>query len=215
MSKGWLEERRKDFYYRQAKREKYRSRASYKLLQLNKKYQLFSASDVVVDLGAAPGGWSQVAHEIVGDTGLVLGVDIDEIEPLDGVIFIKGDMTKDKTIEAVTSAIRDSLPAKMRNEARFVDAVISDMSPNISGNYSIDHAKSVYLSEIALGFAKRVLKPGGNFVVKIFQGDMFEEFLRAVKNEFEFAKAHSPKASRAASSEIYVIGKGLKEQAGL
>lgn len=210
MSKGWVEERRKDYYYRRAKREKYRSRASYKLMQLNKKYQLFSASDVVIDLGAAPGGWSQVAHEIVGDTGVVVSVDIEDMEPIEGVLFIKGDITKERTIDSVIAVIKESVPAAKRKEERFVDAVISDMSPNISGNYSIDHARSVYLAEVALTFAKKVLKPGGNFVVKVFQGDMFEDFLKSVKKEFEFAKAHSPKASRASSSEIYVVGKGYK-----
>lgn len=200
MSKKWLIERKKDIYYKEAKERGYRSRASYKLKQINTAYKIIKRGSTVIDLGCAPGGWSQVAKEIVCETGRVIGIDIEEIEPIDGVIFIRGDITEDKTLDKVKDLL----------EGRRVDAVISDLSPKISGNYSIDHARSIFLSERALEFAERFLKVKGNFLVKVFQGDMFREFFRKVGSEFRAIKAHSPKASRPSSSEIYIIAKGFK-----
>jgi 23S rRNA (uridine2552-2'-O)-methyltransferase len=198
MSKRWIKQRKRDGYYRKAKSEGYRSRSAYKLLQINERYKIISKKDTVVDLGAAPGGWSQVASEIAGSEGLVVGVDIQRIEPISGVTFIRGDMTKPETINKILSIV---------NQA---DVVISDMSPNITGNYSMDHARSIDLAERALEFSKSPLNPGGNVLIKVFMGDLYEDYLDKLLSSFEFMKAHSPKASRKQSSEIYVIGKGFR-----
>ncbi|MEE9150826.1 MAG: RlmE family RNA methyltransferase [Thermoplasmata archaeon] len=200
MSKRWVVERKRDGYYRQAKKAGYRSRSAYKLRQINDRYKVISPRDRVLDLGAAPGGWLQVAKEIVGKKGVVVGVDIQSIEPIEGVTFLKGDVTSSETLK------------KLRLIVTKVDVVISDMSPNITGNYSMDHAKSIDLAEKALGVAKNLLKEDGNFVVKVFQGDLFEDYLRKVTTKFRFTKAHAPKASRKTSSEIYLIGKGFKRR---
>jgi 23S rRNA (uridine2552-2'-O)-methyltransferase len=200
MSKRWIKERKQDGYYRKAKKAGYRSRSAYKLKQINDRYKVISARDKVIDLGAAPGGWLQVAKEIVGPKGVVVGVDIQNIDPIEGVTFLRGDVTDPETFENLQSI------------ATKVDAVISDMSPNITGNYSMDHAKSIYLAEKALEIAKNLLKERGNFVVKVFQGDLFDDYLDEVTFIFRFTKVHAPKASRKSSSEIYVIGKGFKGQ---
>jgi 23S rRNA (uridine2552-2'-O)-methyltransferase len=200
MSKRWIKERKQDGYYRKAKKAGYRSRSAYKLKQINDRYKVISARDKVIDLGAAPGGWLQVAKEIVGPKGVVVGVDIQNIDPIEGVTFLRGDVTDPETLENLQSI------------ATKVDAVISDMSPNITGNYSMDHAKSIYLAEKALEIAKNLLKERGNFVVKVFQGDLFDDYLDEVTFIFRFTKVHAPKASRKSSSEIYVIGKGFKGQ---
>jgi 23S rRNA (uridine2552-2'-O)-methyltransferase len=195
MSKRWIKERKHDGYYKQAKKAGYRSRSAYKLKQMNDRYQIISPRDTVVDLGAAPGGWLQVAKEIVGPKGTVVGVDIQQIEPIDGVDFVKGDMTKPETLNKLCLIVAKA------------DVVISDMSPNITGNYSMDHARSIDLAEKALEAATKLLKEHGNFLVKVFQGDLYEGYLDKIKSHFRFTKAHSPKASRKSSSELYVIGK--------
>jgi 23S rRNA (uridine2552-2'-O)-methyltransferase len=197
MSKRWVHERKGDGYYKQAKKSGYRSRSAFKLKQINDRYSVISKGDCVIDLGCAPGGWLQVAIDIVGSEGIVVGVDIQEIEALEGIIFIRGNITNPKTIERIISVMAQA------------DVVISDMSPNISGHYSMDHARSVDLAEKALEVAKKTLKPRGNFVVKVFEGDLFRDYFDKVKSSFEFTKAHSPKASRKQSSEIYVIAKGF------
>ena len=197
MSKRWVVERKRDGYYRQAKKAGYRSRSAYKLRQINDRYKVISPRDRVVDLGAAPGGWLQVAKEIVGKKGVVVGVDIQKIEPLKGVTFLKGDVTNPDTIEKLFSIVTKA------------DVVISDMSPNITGHYSMDHARSVDLAKKALEIVKDLLKEGGNFIVKVFQGDLFGDYLQEVTSLFRFTKVHSPKASRKSSSEVYVIGKGF------
>lgn len=199
MSKSWLIERRHDFYYRKAKKLNYRSRASFKLHQINERFAVFRPGMSVVDLGAAPGGWLQIAKERVGPQGKVVGVDLQHIAPLEGVSTIKGDMTKQETV--------DELIALLDGKA---DVVISDMSPNISGNYSIDHARSVDLCTHALGFARQTLRPGGSLVMKIFEGDMINEFLAEVRKSFVSVRLHSPKASRSSSSEIYIVAKGFR-----
>jgi 23S rRNA (uridine2552-2'-O)-methyltransferase len=197
MSKNWISQRKHDGYYKKAKKEGYRARSSYKLDQINTRYNLIKAGDTVLDLGAAPGGWLQVALEIVGPQGKVVGVDIQGIKPIDNVIFIKGDLTKPETLQKILETVTS------------VDIVVSDMSPNITGNYSMDHARSIELAETALDAAKKLLRNGGNFVVKVFQGDLFSDFHKQVDISFGFTKAHSPKASRKQSSEIYLIGKGF------
>jgi 23S rRNA (uridine2552-2'-O)-methyltransferase len=199
MSKSWLIERRHDFYYRKAKQLNYRSRASFKLHQINERFAIFRPGMSVVDLGAAPGGWLQIAKERVGPQGKVVGVDLQHIAPLEGVSTIKGDMTKQETV--------DELMALLDGKA---DVVISDMSPNISGNYSIDQARSVDLCTHALDFARQTLRPGGSLVMKIFEGDMINEFLVGVRRSFASVRLHSPKASRSSSSEIYIVAKGFR-----
>ncbi|MFQ5800527.1 MAG: SAM-dependent methyltransferase [Candidatus Hydrothermarchaeales archaeon] len=199
MSKRWLKEKKKDYYYKKAKSEAYRSRASFKLKQLNKRFRLMKEKDAVLDLGAAPGGWMQVAGEIVGEEGIVMGVDIVEIEPFEekNLLSIKGDITKKETIENVKARCRS------------FDVVICDASPDISGVWDVDHFNSVELARHALRISKEVLKEGGNFLVKVFQGSMVNEFVGEVRREFEFTKVSKPKASRSRSAEIYVVGKGL------
>jgi 23S rRNA (uridine2552-2'-O)-methyltransferase len=182
-------------YYNKAKQMGYRSRASFKLQYINEKYHIIKKDDVVVDLGAAPGGWLQVAKEL--SEGTVIGVDLQKIEPIEGVTTIKGDMTSDR------------IQAKIFESVDEVDVVICDAAPNLSGNWALDHARSIELSEVALGVASHLLKPGGNFVVKVFQGDMFDAFLNKVRGRFSFATAYKSQASRSQSAEIYVIGKGF------
>jgi 23S rRNA (uridine2552-2'-O)-methyltransferase len=197
MSRRWLRDKKKDYYYRRAKAENYRSRAAFKLKQLNKRFKLIRKGDGVVDLGAAPGGWMQVAREIVGKNGFVLGVDIASIEPFDeeNVSRIRGDFT--------SLDVEDEI----RERAGKARVVISDASPDISGIWSIDHVRSLELASYALELSKNILKPGGNFLVKVFQGEDLEEFIREVRKYFGYVKVTKPKASRSRSSEVYIIGK--------
>ncbi|MGP8319480.1 MAG: 23S rRNA (uridine(2552)-2'-O)-methyltransferase [Methanosarcinaceae archaeon] len=186
---------RRDSYYWQAKSDGYRSRASYKLTQINKKFKIINDGDTVVDLGAAPGGWLQIAKELSG--GRVVGVDLQRIAPIDGVDIIKGDITTDITIEKIIKLVgKDG-----------ADVVICDASPNLSGNWSLDHARSIDLVYSALECAKKILKPKGHFVTKVFEGDMFKGFIDEVRNNFTYTRAYTPKASRSQSAEIYIIGK--------
>lgn len=200
MSKRWLNERKHEFYYLKAKKLNYRSRASFKLHQIDERFGVFKPGGAVADLGAAPGGWLQVAKEKVGEQGKVVGVDLQAIEPLPGIRTIRGDITEKETVEELKSLLGEK-----------ADTVISDMAPNISGSYSMDHARSVDLCAHALDFARQVLKPGGSLVMKIFEGDMMNEFLAEVRKSFSSVRLHSPKASRSSSSEIYIIAKGFRE----
>jgi len=186
---------RRDFFYRKAKVEGYRSRAAFKLKQINEKFKIIKKGDTVVDLGAAPGGWLQVAKELSG--GKVLGVDILPIDEIEGVDIIKGDIRLDTTIE------------KIRGKIEKADVVICDAAPNLSGSWSYDHARSIDLATSALECSRKILKLGGNFAVKVFQGDMFPDFLNKVREYFGKVQAFSPEASRKQSAEIYVIGKQL------
>jgi len=188
---------RRDFFYRKAKDEGYRSRAAFKLKQINEKFKIIKKGDTVVDLGAAPGGWLQVAKELSG--GIVVGVDILDIEEIEGVDVIKGDIRLDKTIEKIKEKIKSDR----------ADVVICDAAPNLSGSWSYDHARSIDLSTSALECARKILKNGGNFAVKVFQGDMFPDFLNKVRGVFGKVQAFSPEASRQQSAEIYIIGKEL------
>lgn len=201
MGRRWQLERRRDYYYRQAKLESYRSRASYKLKQLNQRYHLLRRGDVVVDLGAAPGGWMQVALEVVGGTGFVLGVDLQRIEEFPNKNAVT--MAADFTDPAVVEKIREKLP-------RPADVVISDASPSISGVWDLDQARSAELVKSALLVAERVLVPGGNFLAKVFQGALMGDLLKQVKEMFEFVKISKPQASRKGSAEVYIIGKGFR-----
>lgn len=186
---------RRDYFYRKAKEEGYRSRAAFKLKQINEKFNLIKKGDAVVDLGAAPGGWLQVAKELSG--GKVVGVDILPIEEIEGVETIRGDIRLDTTVE------------KIREKIGEADVVICDAAPTLSGSWSYDHARSIDLATSALECAKKILKPGGSFAVKVFMGDMFPEFLKKVRMYFIKVQAFSPEARRKQSAEIYVIGKRL------
>jgi 23S rRNA (uridine2552-2'-O)-methyltransferase len=199
MSKRWLGDRKKEYYYQKAKSEEYRSRASYKLKQLHKKFKLIKRGGRVLDLGAAPGGWMQVAGEIVGKNGLVLGVDLEEINSFEKghMHSIRGDITKKGAVDQI-KGICESF-----------DVVISDASPDISGVWDVDHYNSIELARRGLEISREVLVEGGNFLVKVFQGSLLKEFVEEVKREFEFSKISKPKASRQRSSEVYIIGKGL------
>lgn len=194
MGKRWLQEKRRDPYARQARREGYRSRAAYKLLELDARFHLFGPGKVVVDLGASPGGWSQVALERCPG-GRVVGIDLARVEPLEGASFLRGDFTDPATAEEL---------ARLAGQA---DVVLSDMSPNISGAYDLDHARSIHLAEQALAFAARVLRPGGAFVAKVFEGDMFNAFRASVDERFGRVFLSHPQASRKRSSEVYVVAK--------
>ena len=202
LPKAWVRERKKEYYYRKAKEEKYRSRATYKLLQVVKKYQFIKLGDVVVDLGAAPGGWIQACRKIVGDSGFVLGVDLEQIQPFDSsnVRTIVGDVTDPQTIQQ----IKEFLPHP-------ADAVVSDVSPNVSGVWELDHARQIDLARYSLQIAISILKPKGNFFAKVFEGDMLNDFVKEVKQHFAFVKLVKPKASRARSAELYVIGMRLRQ----
>lgn len=173
----------------------YRSRAAFKLKFINEKYYIIKKGDTVVDLGAAPGGWLQVAKELSG--GTVIGVDLLKIEPIEGVITIKGDMTSPETQQ------------KIFDKVEKVNVVICDAAPNLSGNWALDHARSIDLAKTALEVARKILAPGGNFLVKVFQGDLYQGFVDEVKKHFSRVYTYKSPASRAQSAEIYVIGKGF------
>lgn len=177
----------------------YRSRAAFKLLQLNKRYGLLKRGDVVVDLGAAPGGWLQVARRKVGEEGFVLGVDILPIRPLpyENVLTLVADIREEQTV----SLILQSLPRK-------ADVVLSDASPQISGVWEVDHFSSVELCRCVLRICERVLRAGGNALIKIFQGEEFDSFFSEFSKKFDFVKVSKPEASRRRSAEIYLVGKG-------
>jgi 23S rRNA (uridine2552-2'-O)-methyltransferase len=186
---------RRDYYYWLAKKKGYRSRASFKLLQMNRTFKLIREGDWVLDLGASPGGWSQVAVELGAN---VVAVDLVSMKPIDGVIFIQGDITKRETLE------------RIKEVKEVFDVVLCDASPKISGKWTIDHLLSVDLARSAFNIAKEVLKDGGNFVVKIFQGEEIQNVYNEFKLFFKFKKFHSPKASRKTSAEVYFVGKGFK-----
>jgi len=201
LPKTWVQERKRDYYYRKAKEEKYRSRAAYKLFQVVEKYHFIKKGNVVVDLGAAPGGWIQATRKIVGNKGFVLGVDLKSIKPFlePNVQTITGNITEPETLQEISKL----LPRK-------ADVVISDASPNISGIWEVDHARQIDLAQHALRIALETLKPSGNFFVKVFQGDMFNDFIEQVKQYFEVVKVIKPRASRAKSSEMFILGLHMK-----
>ncbi|MBB1488101.1 23S rRNA (uridine(2552)-2'-O)-methyltransferase RlmE [Oceanospirillum sediminis] len=199
-SAGWLKEHFDDQYVQKSRQDGYRSRASYKLVELDQKDKLFRPGMTVVDLGAAPGGWSQVAVEKVGDNGVVIASDILEMEAIPDVTFIQGDFTEDEVYEQIMSAIN----------GRPVDLVISDMAPNMSGMSAIDQPKAMYLVELALDLATRTLKKDGVFLAKVFQGEGFEEYLKQIRDNFKTVVTRKPEASRARSREVYLLAKGFK-----
>jgi len=200
LGKRRTSERKREHFYRIAKRAGYRSRAAFKLKQLDGRYGLLRRGDVVVDLGAAPGGWLQVARERVGDEGFVLGVDLQPIAklPFDNVVTLTADITDEATLEM----IRNKLPMA-------ADIMLSDASPKISGVWDVDHARSIELGRAALVIAGEVLAPGGRLLVKVFQGEVFDDFVSDVRGKFSFVKVSKPIASRKGSAEAYVIAKGF------
>ena len=198
MHERWLEERHHEYYYKLAKKMDYRSRASFKLMQIDDRFNIFRDGDRVVDLGAAPGGWLQVAKERVGDEGFVIGVDLRPIQPMPGVPTIVGDITEDATMKRLLDMFQGE-----------ADVIISDMAPNICGHYSTDHARSIDLCMYAVNVCDRILKKNGKLVMKVFYGDMFKDLTKELEKRFRVVKVHSPDASRPTSSEVYVICKGF------
>jgi 23S rRNA (uridine2552-2'-O)-methyltransferase len=199
-SKRWLHEHRSDTYVKQARHEGYRSRAVYKLEELDQRDHLLRPGISMVDLGAAPGGWSQYAQRRLGDKARIVALDVLPMDPLPGVTFIQGDFREAPVLEALEAAV---------GEAK-VDLVLSDMAPNISGVDAADQAGTVHLAELALEFARARLKPGGVFVAKLFQGEGFDEFLKELRQNFSKVSLRKPKASRPRSREIYLVARGLR-----
>ena len=202
LPKAWIQDRKRDYYYQKAKAENYRSRATYKLSQTVRTYRFIRRGNIVVDLGAAPGGWIQAARKVAGKTGFVLGVDLKPIAPFpqDYIRTIVLDFTEPTAVKQ----IMDFLPRK-------ADVVLSDASPNISGIWEVDNARQIDLASQALKVALDVLRSSGNFFVKVFEGNMLPGFVKTVKKHFEVIKIVKPKASRPKSSEMYLLAMRLKQ----
>ena len=198
--KNWMQEHVSDAYVKRARAEGMRSRAAYKLDEIAVRDRLLKPGMVVVDLGAAPGGWSQVAARRVGPRGRVIALDILEMPSLPGVTFLRGDFRDDATLVELERVLA----------GQRADLVLSDMAPNLSGIASSDQARALELAELALDFALKHMKPKGNFLVKTFQGAGFEEYLRSLRGRFSAVAVRKPEASRDRSREVYLLGKGLK-----
>ncbi len=199
-SQNWLRRHFNDHYVKEAQKAGYRSRAVFKLLEIQEKDRMLRPGQVVVDLGAAPGGWSQVAAPVVGGKGVVIAMDILPMEPLSGVTMIEGDFTEQD--------VHDQLVATLNG--RPVDLVMSDIAPNISGMRAVDQPRAMYLAELALDFAQTTLKPGGDFLTKVFQGEGFDPYLLALRKSFGKVVIRKPKASRPKSREVYILARGFK-----
>ncbi|HCI51864.1 MAG TPA: 23S rRNA (uridine(2552)-2'-O)-methyltransferase RlmE [Gallionella sp.] len=200
-SKQWMREHINDPFVQQAQKDGYRSRAAYKLIEINEKDHLIKPGMVIVDLGATPGGWCQVAGAILGESGKVIALDLLPLEPLRGVEFIQGDFRD----EEVLKKLEESLQGKP------VGLVISDMAPNFSGVSAVDQDRSIYLAELAMEFAFEHLTRDGSFLVKVFQGAGFEAYMKLMRTRFSRVVARKPKASRDRSSEVYLLGTGKLE----
>ncbi|MBK7461763.1 MAG: 23S rRNA (uridine(2552)-2'-O)-methyltransferase RlmE [Betaproteobacteria bacterium] len=199
-SKAWMREHFNDTYVQLARKEGWRSRAAFKLMEIDDKDKLLKRGEVVVDLGATPGGWSQVAVKRVGDSGLVLALDLLEMEPIHGVEFIQGDFRENDVL--------DKLKEKLKG--RQVGLVMSDMAPNMSGVPLIDQARIMHLAELSLEFALAHMKPDGAFLVKVFQGTDYEKFFRSMREAFKTVVVRKPDASRDRSAELYLLGHTLR-----
>jgi len=199
-SGNWLQQHVNDPYVKQAQKDGYRSRASYKLIQLNEKDKLIRPGMLIVDLGSAPGGWSQVAAKLVGAKGKVIATDILPMDPLENVDFILGDFTEQAVVDRILARLENRKP----------DLIICDIAPNISGIDVADQASSMYLVELALDMARQVLKSKGDFVAKVFQGAGSEAYLKELRRSFEKLLIRKPAASRPRSREVYVVAKGFK-----
>ena len=204
-SARWLREHFTDEYVKRAQEEGYRSRAAYKLLEIQEKDRLLRPGLTVVDLGAAPGGWSQLAARLVGGQGAVIALDVLPMEPLAGVEFIQGDFRETEVLERLMAMLN----------GRPVDLVISDMAPNTSGIKAVDQPRGMYLAELALDFAGQCLRSGGDLLVKVFQGEGFDPFLKSLRAGFATVAARKPKASRARSAERYLLARNYRGAAGL
>ncbi|GGD75690.1 ribosomal RNA large subunit methyltransferase E [Lacimicrobium alkaliphilum] len=189
-----------DPYVQKAQKQGWRSRAVFKLEQIQQKDRLIKPAMTVVDLGAAPGGWSQLSAQLVGDKGQVIACDILPMEPLPGVDFLQGDFREEAVIDALLNRIGGNN----------VDVVLSDMAPNMSGNNAVDQARSMYLVELAMDMCRQVLKPNGSFAVKVFQGEGFDEFFVQMRQAFKNIKTRKPDSSRARSREVYLVATGFK-----
>jgi len=200
-SKNWLNEHFKDLYVQCSWKDGLRSRAAYKLLEVQQKYRLINPGMTVIDLGAAPGGWTQVVSEMIGANGHIIAMDMLAMDPFADVHFIQGDFTDDVIYQSLLDAI----------DGDNVDVVLSDMAPNISGNRSVDQAKSMYLCELAVAFAAQVLKPDGSLLIKIFQGEGFDSLLRVVRQQYDKVITRKPNASRDRSREVYLLCHGFKK----
>jgi 23S rRNA (uridine2552-2'-O)-methyltransferase len=199
-SSRWLEEHVNDPFVKQAQIDGYRSRASYKLLEINTKDKLIHPNGLVVDLGSAPGGWTQVSTKLVGHRGRVIASDILPMDSIAGAEFIQGDFTEESVFDEIMATLNGNL----------ADVVISDMAPNISGVDVADQAASMYLVELALDMARQVLKPKGSFIAKVFHGEGYDEYLKDLRTSFDKVVVRKPDSSRARSREVYVVGKGFK-----
>lgn len=199
-SRRWLDEHFSDEHVKRAQAEGWRSRAVFKLEEIDQKDRLLKPGMTIVDLGAAPGGWSQYAVRKLGKAGRVVALDILPMDPLEGVDFLQGDFTEAEPFERLLAALG---PAK-------ADLVISDMAPNLSGMDAVDQPRAMYLAELALDLAERVLKPGGDFLVKVFQGEGFDEYLKRLRGEFGKVASRKPKASRSRSREVYLLARNYR-----
>jgi 23S rRNA (uridine2552-2'-O)-methyltransferase len=201
LPKAWLNDRKNEYYFKKAKEENYRSRSTYKLVQANEKYGFIQRNSIVVDLGAAPGGWIQAARKMTGKNGYVLGIDLKPIEPFtqEYIRTIIADFTEPGTIDVIMSFLR-----------RKADVVLCDAAPNITGVWEVDHARQIELAEKALEIAQCVLRPSGSFFVKVFEGELLNDLMQTVKILFDEVKLVKPQASRQQSSEMYLLALGLK-----
>jgi len=199
-SREWLARQLNDPYVKEAKAKGYRSRAAFKLLELDEKYRLLKRGALVLDLGAAPGGWSQYAAKVLAGKGRVIALDILPMDPIPGVEFIQADFTSDEALAAL----------RQRLEGGRADLVLSDIAPNMSGVGDVDQARIMYLAELALEFACEALRPGGSFLVKVFQGQGFQEYMRRLRDTFGEVASRKPKSSRSRSSELYLLARNYR-----
>lgn len=199
-SKRWLKEHFDDQWVKKAQQDGWRSRAAFKLLEIQEKDKILKPGMKVIDLGAAPGGWSQVASKILAENGRVIATDILPMDVLEDVEFVQGDFTEEAVLDEILKLI----------EGEAFDLVISDMAPNMSGMKSVDQPRSMYLAELALDLAVKVLKPNGAFLTKVFQGEGIEEYRAALQSHFKVLKSRKPEASRSRSNEVYLLAQGFK-----
>ena len=201
-SSRWMQEHFDDHYVKLAQKRGFRSRAAFKIEEIQEKDKLIRPGMTVVDLGAAPGGWSQVAVKLAGDKGKVIACDILPMDPIVGVDFLQGDFREEKVLDALLTRVGDAK----------VDVVLSDMAPNMSGTGGVDQPRAMYLVELALDMCHQVLAPNGCFAVKVFQGEGFDEYMKAVKEAFKTVKTRKPDSSRPRSREVYLVATGYKLQ---
>ena len=200
-SQQWMQEHFQDEYVKKAQQLGYRSRAVFKLIEIQEKDKLLRPGINIVDLGAAPGGWSEYARKIVGKQDRIIALDLLDIEPIDGVDFIQGDFREDEVLAKLHELLNNAP----------VHLILSDMAPNISGNRAVDQPRALYLGELALDAAHTFLNPGGNFLIKMFQGEGFDDYYNQVRTSFNSVVIRKPKASRSRSNEVYILAKGFKK----